>query len=236
MSKILLWDIDGTVLNFTAAERVAIRKGFRVFRLGECTDEMLENYAAINKVYWEKLERGEMSKHDILEGRFDTFFTSEGIPHSPELVTAFNDAYQIDLGDTIVFYDHADELIRSLKGKVRQYAVTNGTRQAQTKKMRLSGLGEVLDGVFISEDIGIEKPARGYFDAVFSRIRDDIGYEPAKEDYMIIGDSLTSDMKGGIDAGITTVWYNPKGIPAPVGMQINYTIQDLHEVLELLDW
>lgn len=112
---------------------------------------------------------------------------------------------------------------------MRQYVVSNGTVTAQTKKLRLSGLGALMDGVFLSEQLGAEKPRKEFFDQVFAAI------EPFnKNETMIVGDSLTSDMRGGGDAGIVTCWYNPEGAAAPEGYRIDHEIHDLHEVYDLL--
>ena len=95
MITTILWDMDDTLLDFHAAERVAIRSLFQRFELGECTDEMLQKYSEINRTYWERLERGELTKPQILVGRFQEFFASEGI--DTEIAPEFNEAYQISL-------------------------------------------------------------------------------------------------------------------------------------------
>ena len=148
---ILLWDIDGTLLDFAAAESAAVKGLFREFGLGECSDGMVARYAAINKRWWEALERGEKTKPEILVGRFTEFFSSEGI--DPAVAPEFNELYQLRLGDTVVFCDGSFEIVKSLVGKVRQYAVSNGTIVAQTRKLRNSGLDALFDGVFLSEDM-----------------------------------------------------------------------------------
>lgn len=226
--KVVLWDIDGTLLNFKAAEKVAIRKCFEICELGECTDEMLARYTEINHEYWKKLERGEMSKPDILVGRFREFFEVEGLDVSK--AEAFNAEYQVRLGDTVCFEDHALDVILALKGKVAQYAVTNGTKVAQTRKLANSGLDLLLDDVFISDVIGIEKPMQGFFDAVWAKIGT---FE--KDEVLIVGDSLTSDMQGGVNTGILTCWYNPNEATNDLGLSLDYEIKNLKEVLDLLD-
>ena len=225
--KVVLWDIDGTLLNFKAAEKVAIRKCFEVCEMGECTDEMIARYSEINHKYWKKLELGEMSKPDILVGRFREFFEVEGLDVSK--AEAFNAEYQVRLGDTICFEDHALDVILALKGKIAQYAVTNGTKVAQTRKLANSGLDMLLDDVFISDVIGIEKPMQGFFDAVWEKIG---SFE--KDEVLIVGDSLTSDMQGGVNTGILTCWYNPNGLENDLGLSLDYEIRDLKEVLEIL--
>ena len=227
MIKVVLWDIDGTLLSFKLAERAAIGACFAKFGLGALTDEMLADYSAINARYWKRLELGELTKPEVLRGRFEEFFTAYGLDTS--CVDAFNAEYQVRLGETVVFNDNGKELVESLRGKVLQYAVTNGTLVAQRGKLKNSGLDQLLDGVFISDVIGIEKPGIGFFDAVFS----EIGHF-APEEVLIVGDSLTSDIRGGNNAGILCGWYNPKGEPVPDGFRVDYDIRNLNELPAIL--
>ncbi len=228
MIDTILWDIDGTLLDFHAAEREAIKTLFKQFNLGNCTDEMLARYSAINKVYWERLERGELTKPQILIGRFLDFFTREGLDTS--VAAEFNEAYQVSLGDTIVYCDDSLEIIKALRGKVRQYAVSNGTIIAQTKKLRLSGIGDLMDGVFLSEEIGVEKPNAEFFNKVFASIAN-----IDKSKTIIVGDSLSSDILGGNNAGILCCWYNPSAVPAKADVRIDYEIRDLHEIFGIIE-
>ncbi len=224
---VVLWDVDGTLLDFVAAEKAAIQSLFQEFGLGRCTDGMLARYSEINREYWRKLERGEMSKQQILVKRFEDFFREEGLDVS--LGEAFNAAYQVRLGNTIVFCDDSKALVESLRGKVRQYVVSNGTVTAQTKKLRRSGFDQLMDGVFLSEELGYEKPAIEFFDQVFQEIQ-----APDKDRVLIVGDSLTSDMEGGFRAGIKTCWYNPEGLPCAAPEKIDYEIQNLQEIKKIL--
>lgn len=224
---VLLWDIDGTLLDFLAAEKAAIKSLFAHFGLGECSDEMVERYSAINKRCWEALERGEIEKSAMLVRRFEEFFASEGIDTT--VAREFNDLYQVCLGDTVVFCDNSYELVSGLRGRVRQYAISNGTIVAQERKLRRSGLDKLFDGVFLSEQLGWEKPAREFFDAVFA------GIGPVESDRcLIIGDSLTSDIAGGENAGIKTCWYNPHALPNRTGARVDFELRNLQDLLEIL--
>ena len=227
MITTILWDVDATLLDFLAAEKAAIKKLFQEFALGECTDEMIRRYSKINRSYWERLECGELTKPEVLVGRFREFFETEGI--RSDVAEAFNDRYQLCLGDTIVFRDNSYEIVKSLRGKVKQYVVSNGTVVAQEKKLRLSGLGELMDGIFLSEALGVEKPNVEFFERMFETI------DPVEKDQvLIVGDSLTSDIRGGNNAGIQTCWYNPDHKERYADVKIDYEIADLHEVYELL--
>lgn len=225
MYRYILWDIDGTLLNFLEAEKAAVRQCFKIHGLGTCTDEMLAEYSGINVRYWQMLERGEMSKHDILIGRFREFFNNHGLP--ADKAEPFNDDYQIRLGDTVVYNPNALEVLHALKGHAVQCAVTNGTKIAQERKLEKSGLNDVFDHVFISEDVGFEKPDKRFFDIVFEAL----GFPDPKE-VIIIGDSLTSDIKGGINAGISTCYYRSPGHPAAAGsVSADYEISDFNELI-----
>ena len=231
MIRVILWDIDNTLLNFNKAEVAALNKDFEEFSLGELTEEMFKEYIVINKRRWQALERGEMTKPEVTVGRFVEFFGQYGIDTS--VASAFNERYQELLGETICFNDDAYEIVKDLKGKVLQCAASNGTKKAQTGKLKNSGLGELFDLVFISEDVGAEKPAIEFFDKAFSDIKEKIGAFELDE-VLMIGDSLTSDIKGANNAGVKACWYNPEGVACDKEVDIDFEIKDLHEVYELL--
>ncbi|MBP3578135.1 MAG: YjjG family noncanonical pyrimidine nucleotidase [Lachnospiraceae bacterium] len=227
MFKVILWDVDATLLNFEKAEEAGIRGCFEKYNLGECTDEMLENYKVINRGYWQRMERGEIEKPVLLIKRFEDFLNAYGLDSS--VAAGFNELYQILLGETVVFYENALETVQALKGKVLQCAVTNGTKVAQDGKLKNSGLDKEFDHIFISEVVGIEKPNKGFFDAVFAEIG-----EYNKEEVLIVGDSLTSDIQGGVNAGIKTCWFNPKGVENTSALKPDYEIRDIGEVPEIV--
>ena len=168
-----------------------------------------------------------MTRPQILVGRFEEFLAGEGM--DPSIAAAFNDAYQMFLGETVCFRDNGYQLVERLRGRVGQYAVTNGTKAAQDRKLEKSGLIRLFDGVFISEEVGVDKPNIGFFDHVFANI------PPVdRGDVLIVGDSLTSDMQGGLNAGIQCCWYNPEHLPLPEGMELEFVIDDLNQVEEIL--
>lgn len=227
MIKYVLWDIDGTLLDFDLAEDNSIRHCFEHFGLGTCSDEQLLDYKKINDKYWKALERGEISKKEVLEGRFIEFFSKYGIDDS--ITEDFNAYYQKALGSSSEFNPFAEEVVAYLRNKYRQFGATNGTKVAQEGKLQRSGLDESLEKVFISEELGIEKPSTEFFDHVFAYTDD---YD--KNSYVIIGDSLTSDIQGGVNAEIKTIWFNPKGHKNHLDLAIDYEISSLDQVKEIL--
>ena len=145
------------------------------------------------------------------------------------MAEAFNERYQLCLGDTIVFRDDSYEIVKSLRGKVKQYVVSNGTVVAQEKKLCLSGLGELMDSIFLSESLGVEKPNVEFFERMFETIG-----SVEKDQVLIVGDSLTSDIRGGNNAGIKTCWYNPDHKERYADVKIDYEIADLHEIYDII--
>ena len=225
--KYLLWDIDGTIINFELAERAAIRSLFKRFKLGDCSDEMLMYYSQINKRYWQLMESGKIKKDKMLVERFIEFFSNKGI--NADIAAEFNKEYQIALCDTIVFNDDAIDIIKHQKKTCKIVIVTNGTEVVQEKKLERSGLNDIADNVFISELVGFEKPNIKFFEKVIL----EVGIKDLKE-ALIIGDSLTSDIQGGHNIGIDTCWYNPKNEENTTLLNPTYTIRNLHELENII--
>lgn len=225
--KYLLWDIDGTIINFELAERAAIRSLFKRFKLGDCSDEMLMYYSQINKRYWQLMESGKIKKDKMLVERFIEFFSNKGI--NADIAAEFNKEYQIALCDTIVFNDDAIDIIKHQKKTCKIIIVTNGTEVVQEKKLERSGLNDIVDNVFISELVGFEKPNIKFFEKVIL----EVGIKDLKE-ALIIGDSLTSDIQGGHNIGIDTCWYNPKNEENTILLSPTYSIRNLHELENII--
>lgn len=233
MIKVILWDVDGTLLDFSKSERYGLEACLREIGFQEYNDEMLQRYAQINRRYWEALERGEVTKQEVLLGRFRTFFEEEGIACGD--VEAFNLSYQHKLGERFFENEQSVELCSRLQGHVKQYVVTNGTALAQRNKLKFSGLGKCMDGVFISDEVGIEKPGKGFFDCVLGTVRSQIPEKIQLHEIMIVGDSLTSDMKGGNNAGILCCWYNPKHLENTKDVRLDFVVDKLWDVAKICD-
>ena len=160
MIKYILWDVDGTLLNFHLAEENAIRACFDQYGLGDLSEDRLGVYRKINNKYWKALERGEITRIEVLEGRFREFFEKYG--YNTEIVSDFNISFQENLGKTYVFNDKAYETVNKLGAKYEQYAATNGSAIAQEGKLKGAGLESLFEDVFISEKSDLKSQARNF--------------------------------------------------------------------------
>lgn len=209
---IILWDVDGTLLNFLKSEHFALTDTLHKYGL-PANDEIVKVYSKINEECWKKLERGEVKKSWVQVHRFEELF--EYLHVTDVDIKAFQKHYQYMLGSIFYFQDESKELLGKLKGEFKQYIVTNGVEDVQRRKLKLSGIADLVDDIFISECIGYEKPNPLFFEGCFKEIEKDLGSIPHKSRILIIGDSLTSDMKGGNQFGIHCCYYKKGGETQP---------------------
>ena len=217
-----LFDADDTLFHFDMAEEYAFKKVFADAGL-LYSDEKLQLYRSINKSLWLKFEKEEITKEELQYRRFGELFAELQIDWD---ASKMNDAYVRALGAGSYLIDGAEEVCRMLTeaGK-RLYIVTNGVAVTQKMRIRNSDINKYISDLFVSEDAGFQKPRKEYFDYVFSRIP---GLDPSKT--LIVGDSLESDIRGGIQAGIDTCWYNNEGKPNATALAPTYEIKRLTEI------
>ena len=225
MMEFLFLDLDDTILDFHKAERLAISRTFRSFGL-EPTEQVLERYHVINRLHWERLERGELTRDQVLTGRFQMLFEELGIPAQPQAIAK---GYEHNLGLGHYFLPGAKEALDTLRGKYRLFLASNGTASVQHSRLTSAGLYPYFEKVFVSQALGANKPSRAFFDACAARIP---GYDPRKA--LMVGDSLTSDILGGINAGMKTCWVCPRGAQGRPDIVPDYRIEALSQLPELL--
>lgn len=226
MIKAILFDIDGTLLDFLQAEKNAIKKVFAKFELGEFSDDKVQKYSEINLKHWEMLERGEIGKSEVMHLRFVEFLKFLG--RDTSLADEINKFYESSIPSTTAYIENADEICADLATKYDLYCVTNGALKVQTERLKKSGLDKLFKGIFISDEIGFEKPSLKFFEPVLKAAN------CKKSEIMIIGDSLTSDMKGGNGVGIKCCYYNPCRIPNTTEIKTDYEIASLSEIYNVL--
>ena len=223
--RIILFDADQTLFDFKKCEYQALFEALSELSLPN-GKKYIDRYSEINDMLWKKLERGETEKSRLVVERFELFCREFSFDCD---VIELSDLYRAKLAQQAFLIDGAEELIKTLYKDHRLFIITNGIKKVQEGRLERSPIKEYFEQVFISETVGYEKPKREFFDAVMTQIPDfDI------KEAIVIGDSLTSDIKGGIGAGIDTCWYNPEGKKAPDDMPITYVIKDLCEIFDIV--
>lgn len=224
--KALLIDLDDTILDFKQSEKYAICKLLEHFGF-EQSDKNIEIYHNINLSYWKKLELGLVNREELILLRFIDLFTLFGKEINIEEAKKVNDLYFDFLSSKAFVINDADSVIYSLKKKYKIYLITNGVKRVQDKRLNLiPSIKECFDKIFISEEIGYTKPDQEFANFVLNVVGLD------KKDCLIIGDSLSSDMKLGLNAGIDTCWYNPNKKESDCNL--TYIIKDINELLNIL--
>ena len=223
--EFLFLDLDDTILDFHKAERIAIAKTIRDFGV-EPTEEVLELYRGINKWHWEQLELGNLTRAEVLVNRFGVLF--EKLGRDVDAVACAR-AYEKNLSIGHYFLPGAEEAVDRLSKKYRLFLASNGTASVQKGRMTSANLYRFFETVFVSQEIGHNKPSKAYFDACFATIAD---FDPEKA--IMVGDSLTTDIKGGITAGIKTVWVNPDHLDCG-DIRPDHQIEALHQLEALLE-
>lgn len=225
MLKHIFLDLDDTILNFTAGEAKALTQALRESGI-EPTRAILDRYHLINIAHWELLEEGRITREEVLVRRFEQLFRELGIPHSG---AAVNDRYEHLLSLQHDFIPGAEQLLKDLAPRYDLYLASNGAAAVQHPRLDASGIRPYFKDIFISEEIGADKPSKAFFDACFVAIP---CFRP--EDAVMVGDSLTSDIRGGRNAGLRTVWFNPHGKEPRPDIRPDYTIHALSELPTLL--
>lgn len=226
MFEFLFIDLDDTILDFHKAERLAIAKTIRQFGV-EPTEEVLALYHEINIRHWQMLERGELLREEVLVNRFAVLFQQLGVEADAESCAR---AYEDNLSQGHYFLPGAEEALEKLSGKYRLFLASNGTAKVQAGRMKSANLYHLFEKVFVSQEIGFNKPSIHYFEGCFAQIP---GFDKSKA--IIVGDSLTSDMLGGQNAGIATCWVNPGHGPRKENIRVDYEIEALSQFPALLE-
>ena len=252
MIKVVLIDIDNTLLDFDACVKAALRDGFAHFGLPAYREEMFPIFTRLNNALWHRIETGELTREQLMEIRFDRIFEALGI--SFDGVT-FEDYFRKYLFDSVIQVEGALELLQYLSRKYVVCAASNGPFLQQIHRLELSGMTPYLTHSFISEQVGAEKPGKEFFDVCMETLRRGTVTEEGNgesaltgearsdkdqlsqlraDEVMMIGDSLTADMAGGIAYGMQTCWYNRDGKGLPEGVEVDHVVRNLSEIKEIL--
>jgi 2-haloacid dehalogenase len=221
----LILDADGTLLDFAAAERWALEHtpedlGLNVPPAFEAT------YASVNAELWSAFEQGQIGARDVRTRRFKEVFRRLRLEGDPD---TFSESFLQNIIHGSTFMHGAERLLARLHGCIGLVLMTNGFSDVQRARIDRLGMGTVFDHVIISEEVGVAKPQRAIFDLALERIG-----QPDRNSVMIVGDSLASDIQGGINSGLNACWFNPKRQVCPAEFAPTYEIASLDALTSLL--
>ncbi|GFI62042.1 putative HAD-hydrolase YfnB [Clostridiales bacterium] len=219
---ILLFDLDGTLLNFEASENAALKRLLKVKGYGE---NILETYSGVNKGLWRLYENGIITMAELLNTRFKKTMEIHGVGIDGQ---EWEKEYRQYLGEYAFIIDGADSVLERLSQSHRLFAITNGVGDTQMSRLKLAGLLQYFEKIFISQLIGAQKPSKEFFDHVMKNIED---FDIKKA--LVIGDSITADISGGNNAGIDTCLVNLKNINYENAYNCTYEINSLEELCKI---
>lgn len=221
----LLLDADNTLFDFDSANRAAFREVCQRCDIPD-SDELFLQYEQINNSLWAAFDRGECSKDFLVVERFRRFLEAIGLERDAALC---NDIHLHSLGQSTLLLPYAEEVCRTLAQEHRLYIVTNAVASVQRSRLSRSAVAPYITAAYISEEAGASKPSRAYFDYVLHRIPG-----ISRENCLLVGDSLSSDIQGANNAGLPCCWYNPHGAARPDTLRIDYEIRDLRQLYDIV--
>ena len=223
--KILLIDLDNTLIDFNECARHSIINAFD--ELGfTYTEKVFETFICENVKIWKRLEKGEITKPQLRANRWNIILGKLGIDFDG---TVIEEMFENGVARGAYPVEGAYDLLDYLYGKYQMYIVSNGFRFVQESRLKIGDFEKYFDGVFVSEDIGIPKPAKEFFDYCFEKLNN-----PSKSEILLIGDSISADITGGINYGLDTIWFNKNNEPLPENIAPTYTVRNLEEIKNIL--
>ena len=222
---IILFDLDGTLFDYDASETKALRNTFIDFNL-PFENDVIQTYRDLNSLLWQQFEKGTISQQVIKVLRFEQLADALKLEFDAE---EFSNLYLKHLSEGTDLIDGARQIIEFLSDKAGLVLITNGLTIVQRPRIKNSGLEQYFKEIIISEEVGSAKPDTKIFDITFERLD-----FPAKEDVLIVGDNLSSDVAGGVNYGIDTCWFNPSDSNGNTDLQYTFMIKSLSELHDIL--
>lgn len=202
---VILFDADRTLFDFNRSQIVALKEVFAAHKI-PVTQEMMGRYIRINDMLWSQFDRGEITTDYLTRVRFQLFLEEIGFSEADP--AAMNQQYLESLGSHSFLLEGAEVLCRGLAPHCKEYIVTNGITLAQVGRLARSPIRPYIEKMYISGEMGIRKPEKGFFKIVYQ----DLNMTPKRwKRTVVVGDGLMSDILGGRNAGVDTIWYNPDG-------------------------
>lgn len=226
MIQTVFLDLDDTILDFQKAETEALKKALIRFQI-EPNAEVIARYSDINRAQWAALERGELTREQVKYRRFALLLREFNLKQDAE---ALRQEYETLLGIGHYFLPYARELLVALHAKYRLFLASNGTSAVQNGRIRSAGIAPFFERIFLSEEVGFVKPQKEFFQNCFAKIPH---FDPDRS--IMIGDSLTSDIQGGINAGIRTCWFDVRQTGNATEIRPDITVTSLQQIPAILE-
>ena len=221
----IMMDIDNTLLDFDAAERKALLETLQQFSL-PCDEAAVSRYHEINSSLWGELNRGKIRRDKLVVERFDRFVKEIG---AAAKAAELNRAYTEHLATHADVIPGAEEALQELAEVATMIAVSNGTESVERGRLKLSGFEKYFDDIFISEAVGVSKPNPKIFQMAMRKL----GIEHSDK-VLVVGDSLSADIQGGVNAGLDTCWVNMNGLENESGLTPTYEVKALCELYPIV--
>lgn len=229
MIKVVLTDIDNTLLDFDKCSEQSIKRACELTGV-PYSHQLFLTFLKINDGLWSGIEQGTLTKPQLHAVRFHKVFEAADIKGDGDL---FEKLYCENLERSHIKIEGAEDILKYLHSKYFVAAASNAAHKQQFYRLKEAGLTDYIDDMFVSTEIGYEKPTAGFFDACMEKlnsVKSNIG----KSEVIIIGDSISADIKGGVNYGIKTCWFNRKRLAAPTGLDIDYTVEKLEDIKKIL--
>ena len=225
MKKIVLLDLDNTLIDFNECARHSIMNIFD--ELGfSYTEKVFETFICENVKIWKRLEKGEITKAELRANRWNIILGKLGIEYDGTII---EEKFENGVAQGAYAVEGAYELLDYLYPKYELYIVSNGFRFVQESRLKIGDFRKYFKDIFLSEDIGVQKPAKEFFDYCFEKLE-----QPKKEDVILIGDSLSADIIGGLNYTIDCIWFNKNGDKLPESIEPTFIIDRLKEIENIL--
>ena len=221
----IMMDIDNTLLDFDAAERKALLETLQQFSL-PCDEAAVSRYHEINSSLWGELNKGKIRRDKLVVERFDRFVKEIG---AAAKATELNRAYTEHLATHADVIPGAEEALQELADVATMIAVSNGTELVERGRLKLSGFEKYFDDIFVSEAVGVSKPNPKIFQMAMRKL----GIEHSDK-VLVVGDSLSADIQGGVNAGLDTCWVNMNGMENESGLTPTYEVKALRELYPIV--
>jgi YjjG family noncanonical pyrimidine nucleotidase len=223
--KWVLFDLDETLFDFQGSSKMALREVFYELGLND-NENTYNDYYTINSSVWRQLQEGTITAIQLKSLRWQKFLDKFGLDYNPE---DLNEFYLDSLIEYTVLIPGAVDLLKALFSYLRMAIVTNGLERVQKARLKIGKLEGFFEHLIISEEIGVAKPQKAFFDFTFEKCG-----HPNIDEVILIGDGLSSDIKGAHDYGVDSIWYNPNNATNETGIKPTFEISDLHEVIKII--